>query len=176
VAKALLIAALLKNTSAINIHLIDIGTIPDDEIKKHGKVALLEMVEKHIRDRDTRLAYELGKMLNETALASELFKNMLYFLVNKGEMEDFELFLKILIDTIEDKTYKESAMTIAEQLENKGFQKGIHAGIEQGIEKGEHEAKLAIAKNMLAKNSDINFVKEVTGLSDQDLAKLSKNH
>jgi recombination-promoting nuclease RpnB len=101
---------------------------------------------------------------------------MLYYIFIEGDVREFEQFLKILIEQTKDETYKEGAMTIADHLREEGYKKGIHAGIEQGIEKGEHDAKLAIANNMLAKNSDINFVREVTGLSDQDLAKLSKNH
>ena len=71
-------------------------------------------------------------------------------------------------------------MTIAEHLRQEGYQKGIHVGIEQGIEKGvqkgEHEKAIVIAKNMLLKNSDVDFIHEVTGLSLQEIMRLVQSH
>jgi recombination-promoting nuclease RpnB len=51
-------------------------------------------------------------------------------------------------------------MTLAQQLEQKGLQQG------------RREEDFVIAKRMLARGSDREFIKDVTGLSDQDLLSL----
>ncbi|MEA9446254.1 hypothetical protein SK355_13965 [Candidatus Fukatsuia symbiotica] len=53
-------------------------------------------------------------------------------------------------------------MTIAEQLEAKGFQKGR----QEGILKGEKKASFKIAQHMLSSGIARDAVKQFTGLSD----------
>ena len=50
---------------------------------------------------------------------------------------------------------------------------GIKEGIEQGIEYGEKNRNLEIAKTMLKANEDIKKICEYTGLSEEDINKLS---
>jgi predicted transposase/invertase (TIGR01784 family) len=65
-------------------------------------------------------------------------------------------------------TYTKNIMTFAQQLKQQGLQEGL----QQGLEKGRHLEAIAIAKNMLAKRFDHKIIKEITGLSDQDLLNL----
>lgn len=51
-------------------------------------------------------------------------------------------------------------MTIAQQLEQKGR------------EKGRMEGKMEVARNLLAKGIPLESVRELTGLSDDDLKKI----
>ncbi|WP_447870900.1 Rpn family recombination-promoting nuclease/putative transposase [Serratia fonticola] len=67
--------------------------------------------------------------------------------------------------------HEEELMTIAEYLEQKGFDKGIEKGIEEGRKEG-REAILKIALSMLAKGFDHAMVIQLTGLSEEDLAKI----
>lgn len=166
----------LAKENLLNIHLIDLSALSDEQIKEHGLAAFLELIQKHIRARDLRLAYLLVELLNKRKLGLELYRNMLYYIFIEGDVQEFEQFLKILIEETKDETYKEGAMTIADHLREEGYKKGIHAGIEQGIEKGELDAKLAIAKNLVIQKVNVDIIKQATGLSDQELAKLSKNH
>jgi len=55
-------------------------------------------------------------------------------------------------------------MTIAQQLEQKGLEKGRMEGREEG--------KMEVARNLLAKGIPLESVRELTGLSDDDLAKI----
>ncbi|MFZ0219594.1 MAG: transposase [Candidatus Aquirickettsiella sp.] len=55
-------------------------------------------------------------------------------------------------------------MTLAQQLEQKGLKKGL--------EQGRREEDFVIAKKMLAKRINPSLIKEITGLSDQDLLTL----
>lgn len=52
----------------------------------------------------------------------------------------------------------------------KGFKQGYDEGIEQGIEKN----KIEIAKNLLNNNVDINVISLSTGLSQEEIKKLSR--
>ncbi|MOA30170.1 hypothetical protein D3C78_1512350 [compost metagenome] len=63
--------------------------------------------------------------------------------------------------------HEEELMTIAEYLEQKGFEKGI----KQGMEKG-RETVLEIASSMLAEGFDRAMVMKLTGLSADDLAQI----
>lgn len=162
----------LARETFLNTKLIDLSITPDDEIKKHGQAAFLEIVSKHIRDRDIlNLAHDLVELLKNYYITRELWLHMLNYVLDSGESQSYDEFLKIIIDQTTD-TYKEDTMTIAQQLENRGYQKGIHAGMQQG----EYVAKVDVARNMLSEGADLNFVKKVTSLSDLDLAKLVKNH
>lgn len=55
-------------------------------------------------------------------------------------------------------------MTIAQQLEQKGLEKGRMEGRQEG--------KMEVARNLLAKGIPLESVRELTGLSDDDLAKI----
>ena len=60
------------------VHLIDLSQLSDDEIKQHGQVALLEMVQKHIRDRDfIAFAYALSTILNKIKIKQNLYISLL---------------------------------------------------------------------------------------------------
>src|SRR6202453_3244393 len=166
----------LARETLLNPKLIDLSIIPDEELKTHGHAAFLELVLKHVRDRDIlNLAHDLVHLLKNHPLTGQLFKHMLQYLIGTGESESYDEFLKVIIDHSATE-YKETTMTIAEQLENRGFQKGIHAGIVQGKLEGEHEAKITVAKNMLKNGFSHEVVKKITGLCDEDLAKRVESH
>jgi predicted transposase/invertase (TIGR01784 family) len=77
--------------------------------------------------------------------------------------------------------YEDQLMTIAEQLEQKGLEQGLKKGLEQGLEKGlkkgletgRQEGKREVARNLILKGMEMQLVKELTGLSDHDLAQIS---
>ena len=166
----------LARETFLEINLVDIGSTPDDEIKTHGKAAFLEIVQKHIHDRDIlNLAYDLVELLNMHTISRDLHLHMLNYAMKCGDCENFDEFLKIITDqTIE---HRENTMTIAERLENRGYQKGILEGrsIAAQLEnKGYQEGKLRVAQNMLMNHFDYETIKKITGLLDQDLSKLIK--
>lgn len=73
-------------------------------------------------------------------------------------------------------------MTIAQQLEENGYEKGYLLGYltgyligyMNGFETGKQQAKLKIAFTMLQKGYDRNTVLEMTGLPEDDLAQMSQ--
>jgi predicted transposase/invertase (TIGR01784 family) len=100
--------------------------------------AILELLQKHVRQRDL---FELREQLATLLLARRAPR------------------------------HEEELMTIAEYLEQKGIKKGIEIGIEKGIEQGERGAALKIASSMMANGFERAMVIQLTGLSEEDLAK-----
>ena len=55
----------------------------------------------------------------------------------------------------------------------KGMEEGMEKGMEKGLKEGEKKAKLEMAKKMLKKCIDIETILEVTGLSKEEIEKIS---
>jgi predicted transposase/invertase (TIGR01784 family) len=62
--------------------LIDLAAIPDDEIMKHGRVALLELVQKHIRQRDIMTFLDhFVKLLSMNTLTPDQREAFLHYVI-----------------------------------------------------------------------------------------------
>ncbi|OJV35185.1 MAG: hypothetical protein BGO29_13055 [Bacteroidales bacterium 36-12] len=73
------------------------------------------------------------------------------------------------------RNYRDTLATLsfAEQKGlNRGLEKGLSKGRKEGLTKGRKEEKIEIARNMKAKGSSIDFIAEVTGLSEKEVEKL----
>ncbi|MGL9724267.1 Rpn family recombination-promoting nuclease/putative transposase [Sodalis sp. (in: enterobacteria)] len=150
--------------------LVDITAMPDDEILSHRRVALLELVQKHIRTRDMlELAADIARLLNLWAIPKEQFRSLMYYIVGRGETSDTRQFLQTIAAQTQD--YREDVMTIAEQLRQEGRQEGIQLG----EQKGRQESARSIARQMLARGMERDVVKVCTGLSDHDLDDLTRS-
>ena len=68
--------------------------------------------------------------------------------------------------------------TMMESLKDEGYNEGVMAGRLSGLEEGRlsgiTERNTEIAKKMLEKNSDIDFISECTGLSIEEINDLEK--
>ncbi|MEY8712556.1 hypothetical protein [Mangrovibacter phragmitis] len=62
--------------------------------------------------------------------------------------------------------------TIAQQLEQLGREQGIREGEQIGIRKGQKLAAHNFAKTLLQRGSDRDFIMELTGLSEEELAQI----
>ncbi|MDO8953439.1 MAG: Rpn family recombination-promoting nuclease/putative transposase [Gammaproteobacteria bacterium] len=152
------------------LHLIDITAISDDEIKTHKTVALLEMVQKHIFERNIiNLAHEIAYLAKLNVIGHEMFKDVILYVLRSGEEDDYEAFFKII--TSEAEEYKEDVMTMADRI----MEKGVQQGIQQGIQKGEYVKAIDIAKKLCDEGFDMFLIKKLTGLSDEDLKLLYKH-
>ncbi|CAJ0995022.1 ISNCY family transposase ISSen7 [Sodalis praecaptivus] len=156
--------------------------MPDDEILSHRRVALLELVQKHIRTRDMlELAADIARLLNLWAIPKEQFRSLMYYIAERGNTSDESQFLQHIATKATD--YREDIMTIAEQLEAKGEQRGIQKGIQlgeqkgrqEGLQEGRQESARSIARQMLARGMERDVVKVCTGLSDHDLDDLTRS-
>ncbi|HHQ6580213.1 TPA: Rpn family recombination-promoting nuclease/putative transposase [Serratia fonticola] len=158
---------LARQLYAGHFPLVDVTVIPDDDIMQHRRMAILELLQKHVRLRDLA---ELKEQLVTLLLAGYTTKEQLISLINYMLQVGSTTEPGVLIHELARRApqHEEELMTIAEYLK----QQGIEIGIEIGIEKG-REAVLKIASSMLADGFNRAQVMKLTGLSADDLAKIS---
>lgn len=139
--------------------LVDVTVIPDDEIMNHRSMAALTLLQKHIHRRDLAdLLDRLAATLMAGHLTGQQLVSLINYLVQAGETDDAEAFVRNLAQRVPQ--HEDELMTIAQQLEQKG------------IEKGRQEGKMEVARNLLQKGIPLESVRELTGLSDEVLAKI----
>ncbi|CAM4189627.1 Rpn family recombination-promoting nuclease/putative transposase [Serratia sp. arafor3] len=166
---------LAKRLYTSHFPLVDVTVIPDDEIMQHRRMAILELLQKHVRLRDlAELQEQLVTLLLAGYTTKEQLISLMNYMLQVGSTTKPETLIRELARRVP--RHKEELMTIAEYLEQKGFKKGIEIGIEQGIEKGiergERGAALKIASSMLANGFERATVMQLTGLSAEDLAQI----
>lgn len=152
--------------------LVDITVIPDDEIAQHRRVALLELMQKHIRDRDLMgLVDRLVSLLVTSTANDSQLQTLLNYLLRYGNVSHVSAFIHEVAER--SPHHKEKLMTIAERLRQEGhhhgLQEGIQQGLEQGVQKGTQEEALRIARMMLENGIDHNLVQLITGLLPGDV-------
>lgn len=156
--------------------LIDLTAIPDDEIKTHRRVALLELVQKHIRTRDMlELARDIGLLFERWRLPPVQQRALWFYIARVGKTSDSAAFIDAVTAPLT--THKEEIMeTIAQQLERIGFEKGVqhgmNQGIEHGIEQGMKTSERRIARQLLLGGMERSQVQQVTQLSDAEMQTL----
>ncbi|MCJ8705182.1 Rpn family recombination-promoting nuclease/putative transposase, partial [Escherichia coli] len=145
--------------------LVDITIVPDDEIMQHRRIALLELIQKHIRDRDL-----IGMVDRITTLLVKGFTNdsqlqtLFNYLLQCGDTSRFTRFIQEIAER--SPLQKESLMTIAERLRQEGhqigwqegkiegWQEGKLEGLQKGKVEGMHEQAIKIALRMLEQGFD----------------------
>ncbi len=145
---------------------IDVTTMPDDEIKTHGRVAMLELMLKHVRIRDMRaLVEDIGILINQWQPSLELRRSLFSYILRAGKTLDSKLFIHELTAQVPLFLEKKDMMTIAQQLK--------HEGRQEGKEEGKKEGKQEVARQLFLRGVDNVLIKDVTGLSDAELAGLA---
>lgn len=164
-----------------DFHVVDITTTPDNEIMRHRRVAMLELLQKHIRQRDMMDLHEqLVSLLALGYTSRRQLKTLLHYLLQAGNAADPVAFLRHLAQSVPRRPHKETLMNIAQFLEDRGHQQGLKQGLEQGleqglqqgIEQGEQQTAERIARAMLANGLDLLLVAKLTGLAPERLALL----
>lgn len=156
--------------------LVDLTVIEDEEILSHRKVALMEIVQKHIRTRDMlELAVEIASLLENWQFSKEQCNTLIQYLLLAGNTADGDVFIRKLAEHAP--SYREDFMTIAEQLEARGeargYQLGQQDGEQKGYQLGQKDASTKIAQQLLANGAERNLIKIATGLSDEELDTLA---
>ncbi|HDL7822884.1 TPA: Rpn family recombination-promoting nuclease/putative transposase [Yersinia enterocolitica] len=139
--------------------LIDVTVIPDNEIMTHRRIALLELLQKHIRQRDlAELLDQLVMLIASGYTTEDQLKAAINYIIQVGDTAEPEAFLRSLANRLPQ--HEESLMTIAQKLEQKGEARG------------EKNATLKIARTMLANGLDRATVMKMTGLREEELAQI----
>ena len=172
-----------------NFQLVDITTIPDEQLIQHRRVAMLELLQKHIRQRDMmEISEQLVSILSLGYTNRRQFKTLLNYMIQAGNAADPVAFLRKLAQKVPLKPHKETLMNIAQFLEERGRKQGVLQGMKAGIEKGrrkgwqegrqegrgegQQEAAERIARAMLEDGQEPSQVAKLTGLSLRQLDKL----
>ncbi|WP_058910758.1 Rpn family recombination-promoting nuclease/putative transposase [Entomohabitans teleogrylli] len=153
--------------------IIDVGTLEDGEIMRHRRLAMLELLLKHVYQRDIAgLTEQLVTLLLAGYTTSEQLTTLLNWMLHTGNTAEPGVFLNHLAQRIPQ--HKEVFMTMAQKLEQKGLQRGLQEGLIQGREEGEHAAAVKIAGNMLKCGIDSATVMQLTGLSEDEVKQLHR--
>lgn len=152
--------------------LLDITAMSDETLIEHGYAAVMELLVKHICQREIIPVIQRIKGLPLFAQifdigAGEYRRIVLKYITDKGETENKGQVIELLTDPSID--VGDDIMTIAEQWKQEGVQ--------QGMQQGEHHAVEKVAKRLLAKGLDCDDIAEITELSKDEIKALeAANH
>ena len=142
--------------------------IPDDEIVRHRRVALLELIQKHIRQRDLmNIVGQLTTILLSGDANDRQLKTLFNYLLQTGNARRFGRFIHEVAQRVPQ--HRERLMTIAERLQEVGRRKGKREGRQQG----QHAEALRIAQRMLDDGIARETVVKITGLAADEIATLA---
>ncbi|WP_044643537.1 Rpn family recombination-promoting nuclease/putative transposase, partial [Klebsiella variicola] len=134
----------------------------------HQRMATLELLQKHIRQRDlAQLLDKLSELLLTGLATQSQVQALMHYLVQAGNTREPIKFIREL--ALRTPQHKETLMTIAEYLE----QQGLERGLAQGRQEGRKEEAQRIAAAMLHSGLARDLVAHLTGLTEQELAPLA---
>ncbi|MFP9229749.1 Rpn family recombination-promoting nuclease/putative transposase [Pectobacterium cacticida] len=165
--------ALARQIYTMPFPLVDLTVIPDAEIKTHRRVALLELVQKHIRTRDMlELARDIGGLIAREKLPLTQQQALMFYIARAGRTSDHLAFFKAVAEQLSAEQ-EEQMETIAKQLERAGFEKGLRQGkdkwLAEGLEQGQKAAAVRIASQLLHNGMTEQQVQHLTGLTDAEM-------
>ncbi|MCO4160735.1 hypothetical protein K8D54_20215 [Citrobacter amalonaticus] len=132
-------------------------------------MALLELIQKHIRKRDLQGLVERPAVLLVTSCANDRQLKALfnYLLIQHGYTPRFIGFLEKVAERVPQ--HKERLMTIAERFRNAILRKGMREGKQEGLAEGQLNAARRIAQRMLTEGIERETVQRLTGLSTEEM-------
>lgn len=146
--------------------LIDLTQRSDQELMNHGALGPFETLFKHSHDAaDAQKLHLFDKTLVD--VPRSFLVPALQYALSCIEKSQREAFMTMISTHVEQKTF----VSIADALRAEG----IEEGIERGMEKGIGQATEAIARNLLLKGCDLEFVSDNTGLSIDMIKKIKKS-
>lgn len=152
--------------------LVDLTIMPDNQIMQHQRVAMLELLQKHIRRRDlSELLDQLITLLTQDHLTEYQIDVLINYMLKAGNTTEPGVLVRQLAQSAPQ--YKEQLMTIAEWLEEKGRVEGMQQGLEKGLEEGRQAEARDIAQKMLARGLEPDLITHLTGLTQEELVALA---
>ncbi|HGJ5856720.1 Rpn family recombination-promoting nuclease/putative transposase, partial [Arsenophonus nasoniae] len=154
------------------------------------RMALLTLIQKHIRRRDmTELFDEIVTLLSYNYYTDNQVITMFNYLIQEGNAKKPMEFITEIAKQSEK--HEGALMTIAQALRQEGLQeglqrgklegmqigeqKGVQKGKLEGIQEGEKQASMKIARQMLESGMDRQSVMKFTGLTDTEMSTLFKD-
>ncbi len=166
---------LAKTLYGCQFPLIDVTVMPDDDIVQHRRVALLELMQKHIRQRDlSGITESLAAVVMLGYTNRRQLRMLFHYMLQYGNTAEPGVFLRRLARRLPQ--YEETLMSIAQKLKQEGRQQGRLEGREEGhlegLQEGSRREALRIAGSMLQNGLDKEMVQKFTGLSADELQPL----
>lgn len=153
-----------------NFKLADLTLTEDDEILQHNKLALLEILVKHIYDRDFNAVIDYivqaFRIAESQHINQALINGAIYYLLSGRERDELNPLIQKLKQNMPE--YGETFMTYAEELRQEGMQKGMQLG----EQKGKQEAQQEIAKKLLKSGVDSSIIATATHLTVDEIKAL----
>ncbi len=144
--------------------LVDVGVIPDENLKKEVWSSIMQMVMKHVYDRDVLSHIRgLGKALQEVYdnQGEDYIEAVFNYLFATTNVEDPATFARMIQEVLPLPLQERNMrMTAAEYYESQGLQKGM----EQGIQTGARDKAKTIAIKLLQENRPPQEVAQITDL------------
>ncbi|HGJ5879390.1 MAG TPA: Rpn family recombination-promoting nuclease/putative transposase, partial [Arsenophonus nasoniae] len=154
--------------------LVDVTTLDDGEIMHHKRIALLELIQKHIRRRDmTELMNEIVTLLSYNYYTDNQVITLFNYLIQEGNAKKPMEFITEIAKQSEK--HEGALMTIAQALRQEGKLEGYQLGKNDGVQEGEKQASMKIARQMLESGMDRQSVMKFTGLTDAEMSNLFKD-
>ncbi len=158
----------MKGLYSHEFALVDLTIMPDNQLLQHRRIAMLELLQKHIRQRDlSELLDPLITLLTQDHLTDAQLNVLVNYMLKAGNAAEPGALIRQLAQGAPQ--YKEQLMTIAEWLEEKGRTEGLQKGLEQG----RHAEARSIARKMLANGLEPGLIASVTGITPEELSTLS---
>ncbi len=150
--------------------IIDVSAIPDEEIRTHGSIALLETLQKYIKVKDLcDFAQDIVTGLDHHPLSKDRKKKVFHYMLSEGNCADFDQFYKMIYQ-YSSKT-GEDMMSVAQQLKQEGWEEGQREGQQKGVQ----QEKFAVLNKMLEEGLPAELITKITGLPQDDFHALMKN-
>lgn len=161
-------------------HLIDLTVLSDQEIERHGKVALMEFLFKHCRDAElSRRAKKLALLMRRLKADFYLHSVLYYLSAACGDQDNVDRLLIALIKALPEQ--EPVIMTYGQQLIEKGLKQGIQKGMQQGMQQGVQQGmqyaeqqRKEIARNMIRRGLAIDVITDTTGLDAKTVSRIRK--
>lgn len=154
--------------------LIDLTVMDNEEIWKHQKIALLEVLAKHIYLRDFKelsaFVIQALKHVDKFGTDSKLLMATFSYLMDAREPDEIEFLIEQV--KVETPYYEESIMTYAEKLKQEGRQEGLQQGMQQGLLNGKQD----IVTNMLKSGMMPQDIAKCTGIPLNQVKEFGKKH
>ena len=124
----------------------------EEEIKKNQYMIMLDLDKKELKSMPK------DKIVDK-------------YITNVTIVNDDPEFQKYMSEEEDKKKIQNSLLSEAKE---EGISQGYTSGINDGISKGKNKKSIEIAKNMLRKNMSIEDISDITGLSIEEINKLTK--
>ena len=154
------------------LQLIDLNTIPDEQLRQHFLAGALQYALKHIRANDIVEVLKQGFsswLADLEAENSDFVQDLVQYFVEAGRFNDPEELKQVIYQKLPQTGEKMNNLFEHER------QQGVQQGMQQGKTIGFEEASLKIAKRLLAQNFPIDKIADLTNLDPQTIRTLNVN-